>query len=103
LWDYEVNRGYYEVLLLLNPTKKECRVDKQLEVYRLSSIMVGGSPSTTNPKIKGRLIAQHPHPRVTLVAKKAATSAPLALSRKRAGEGHSTGRAVKHKPAAAPR
>jgi hypothetical protein len=33
---------------MLLSTKKECRIDKQLEVYRLSSIMVGGSPSTTN-------------------------------------------------------
>jgi hypothetical protein len=32
---------------------------------------------------------QHPHPRGTLVAHKSATGAPLALSRKRAGEGHS--------------
>jgi hypothetical protein len=29
------------------------------------------------------------HPRVTLVANKSATGVPLALSRKRAGEGHS--------------
>jgi hypothetical protein len=28
-------------------TKKECRVDEQLKIYRLTSIRVGGSPSTT--------------------------------------------------------
>jgi hypothetical protein len=31
----------------------------------------------------------HPHPRVTAVAKKTATAAPLALSRNQAGEGSS--------------
>jgi len=33
-----------------------------------------------------------PHPRVTAVAKKNATAAPLALSRNQAGEGSSEGR-----------